>query len=192
MPSTAICQRWRTRRWVLLLVGAIVVIPDAPPPAGASYSAHAAGAGRAGAMVLPTPSAPTIISVTNVAGLWCRVRTSWTAPPAGQSYTIHRTIGSTTTTIAGPTTTADTADDDVWVASMNGAPLYTSAAALLANSGWTSATSIAIPATACSSPGASEEDCPVRRGPLPDGASWVSLCDGLGPTGGSKSEVGGR
>jgi hypothetical protein len=106
------------------------------PLASARYTASPAGSGRAKAAALPVPPAPTITSVVVQVGN-CVVQVSWTAPPPGEQYTIQRTNGSTTSTIAGPTTTAGTATDTILVAQLLGTPHYTAKATWAADPLWT-------------------------------------------------------
>jgi len=93
-------------------------------PAAASYSAQAVGAGKAKAATLVTPAAPIIVSTTNVLGLFCQVVVNWPAPPGGQQYTVRRTVGANTVVVAGPTSSAGPATDNVLLSSLTSAPVY--------------------------------------------------------------------
>jgi hypothetical protein len=121
---------------ILLLLVVEAASAAHAPLASALYTASPAGSGRAKAATLPVPPAPTITSVGVQAGS-CVVQLSWTAPPPGEQYTIQRTNGSTTTTIAGPTTTAGTATDTILVALLLGSPEYTTKATWAADPLWT-------------------------------------------------------
>ncbi len=121
---------------VLLVLAVEAMSASHPPTAAALYAASPAGSGRAKAATLPVPPAPTITSVGVQLGS-CVVQLSWTAPPPGEQYTIRRTNGSTTTTIAGPTTTAGTATDTILVAALLGNPQYTTKATWGTDPLWT-------------------------------------------------------
>lgn len=124
----------------LVAIALVLIIEAASvahaPPGFALYTANAAGSGNAKAATLPVPPAPTIISV-GVQLITCVVRLSWPAPPQGEQYTIQRTHGSTTTTIAGPTTTAGTATDSILVVLLLGDRFYTIKATWATDPLWT-------------------------------------------------------
>jgi hypothetical protein len=131
---------------VIILVVEMVSITHRDD-AGALYTATASGTATARAATLPLPPAPTITS-SGVQALACVVHLSWAAPPAGEQYTILRTNGANTTTVAGPTTTAGTVTDTILVALLLGAPHYTTRATWVANPLWTT-TSAQATATGC-------------------------------------------
>ena len=104
-----------------MLAASALVVPARA--ACALYSASGAGAGSSRAAVLPAPPAPTITGA-GVQVVACVVNVSWPAPPAGETYTVQRTNGSTTTTIAGPTTAAGSTVDSILLSLLTGNPTY--------------------------------------------------------------------
>jgi hypothetical protein len=137
----------RGARRAIAVIAASAVMTVALPSAGALYSSQGSGSGRARAATLPTPAPPTITGV-GIVLLACVVQLSWTAPPAGEQYTIVRTIGTTTTTVFGPTSTAGSTTDSILLAIITGEPTYRIVATWAANPLWTVSSS-AVPASGC-------------------------------------------
>ena len=84
------------------------------PTAAAKFSATAVGSGRAKAIQLATPPAPTAVA-TSLIGLACTVNVSWPAPPAGRQYTIYRVVDGASVAFRTNQTTAGTNQLDAFV-----------------------------------------------------------------------------
>ena len=108
---------------VVCLLGVLVV----SPPAMAKFSSAAAGSGKARAVLVATPSAPTAVfgGISGLGGILCTINVSWTpAPPADRSYTLYRVINGSPTIVMAASTSATSYSDTFLIALLTGNPSY--------------------------------------------------------------------
>ncbi len=133
-----VARRPRRRPRVVVAVAAGVLVVTTAGPAVSLYGARGVGSAGAKAASLHVPPAPAIGSTTGLA-LACLVGLSWSAPPAGEQYTIRRTIGATTVVVAGPTATSGSTTDSVLLTQLGAGkvPSYTTTAHWVTAPAWT-------------------------------------------------------
>lgn len=137
------------RRAIALAVVAVTAATATSPDAGAKYTAAGTGTASAKATTLAAPVAPTVASTGLLAVVYCRVRVTWPAPPAGQTYTLRRSILGTSTLLRTALSATGSFNDDILLTALLGAPTYTLTASLNAPGVWTSAPSVTTSGAGC-------------------------------------------
>jgi len=108
---------------VVCLLGVLIV----SPPALAKFSSTASGSGRAKAVLVAAPAAPsaTFGGISGLGGILCTINVTWTpAPPAGRSYTLYRVVNGSPSIVMTASTSSTSYSDTFLLALLTGNPSY--------------------------------------------------------------------